>query len=43
MPAAFNPAHPGGFAAVALIAMLVVLIVLPAIDKLAGAAATPLG
>jgi hypothetical protein len=43
LAAAFNPAHPGGFAMIALITALVVLLILPAIDKLAGAAEVPLG
>lgn len=43
MAAGFNPSHPGGFAAVAIITFLVVLVILPVIDKLAGAEAAPLG
>lgn len=43
MACAINPAHPGGFLTVALIAFLVVLIVLPALDKLAAAFQKPVG
>lgn len=40
MAATFNPSHPGGFAAVALIAFLVTLIVLPTLDRIFSAAGT---
>lgn len=40
MAAAFNPSTAGGFFAVALIAFLVTLIVLPTLDKVFTAAGT---
>jgi hypothetical protein len=40
----FNPATPAGFATIAIITALVVLVVLPAIDKVLGeTASTPIG
>ena len=43
MTCSLNPGTASGFAALAFITFLVVLIVLPAIDRIAGAAAAPLG
>lgn len=42
MLAVFDPHRPGGFAVIALITFLVVLVVLPVIDKIASAESVPL-
>lgn len=41
MACAFNPAHPVGFAVIALLTAFVVLAILPLLDKIFAAAASP--